>query len=88
MKTMTATAASKEFGRFLDTVQREPVIVTKKDRPVAVTMSIEEATELFQLRTQAGIQRGLDDVDNGYFNELSEDYSQTMKQRFKARLTK
>ncbi len=30
MKTIAATKASKEFGRFLDTVQREPVMVTKK----------------------------------------------------------
>lgn len=85
MKTMTATSASKEFGRYLDAAQREPVIVTKKNRPVAVTMSMEEAEELFQLRTQAGIQRGLDDVTNGNFHELSDDYSQDLKKRFTAR---
>jgi len=86
MKTMTATSASKEFGRFLDAVQREPVIVTKKNRPVAVTMSIEEAQELFDLRVQSGIQRGQDDVKNGDFHELTEGYSQKMKKQFKARI--
>lgn len=42
MKTMAATAASKEFGRYLDTAQREPVLVAKKNRPVAVTVSIQD----------------------------------------------
>jgi len=84
MKTMTATSASKEFGLYLDTVQREPVIVTKQNRPVAVTISIEEATELFQLRIDAGLGRGLDDVEKGNFQELTEDYSREMKKRFKA----
>ena len=45
MKTMTASAASKEFGRYIDTVQREPVIITKQNRPVAVTLSIEDRSE-------------------------------------------
>jgi len=40
MKTMTASVASKEFGRYLDAVQREPVVVTEKNRPVAVTVSL------------------------------------------------
>lgn len=88
MKTITATSASKEFGRFLDSVQREPVIVTKKSRPVAVTMSIEEAQELFALREQAGIQRGLSDLANGNYNELTQDYAQDMKARFKAQFEK
>ena len=34
MKTMSATIASKEFGRFIDAAQREPVLLTKKGRPV------------------------------------------------------
>jgi prevent-host-death family protein len=42
MKTIPAAKASKEIGRFLDTVQRGPVLVTRKDRPAAVTMSIAE----------------------------------------------
>jgi len=86
MKTITATSAAKEFGRFLDSVQREPVIVTKKNRPVAVTMSIEDATELFQLRIDAGIKKGIDDVASGKFHELSDAYSAELKTRFKSRL--
>ncbi len=88
MKTISATSASKEFGRFLDSARREPVIVTKKNRPVAVAMSIEEAQELFELRIQAGIQRGLNDVAQGNVHELTQDYAQDMKNRFKANLEK
>jgi prevent-host-death family protein len=33
MKAMTAAHAKNSFGTFLDAVQREPVIVTKKNRP-------------------------------------------------------
>ncbi|MFT6076565.1 MAG: PHD/YefM family antitoxin component YafN of YafNO toxin-antitoxin module [Yoonia sp.] len=36
MKTMTASAASKEFGLYIDTVQHEPVVITKQNRPVGL----------------------------------------------------
>ncbi len=42
MKTFRATDAKNEFGRLLDTAQREPVTIEKKGRPVAVIMSMEE----------------------------------------------
>ena len=55
MKTMSATLASKEFGRFIDAAQREPVLLTKKDRPVAVTVSVADWEELVALRIERGI---------------------------------
>ena len=42
MKTITAAAAKNSFGKFLDMARREPVIVTKNDRPVGVFMSMED----------------------------------------------
>lgn len=39
MKTIPAKEAKKRFGVLLDTAQREPVRITKKDRPVAVVLS-------------------------------------------------
>ena len=42
MKTMSAVDAKTRFGQFIDAAQREPVIVTKKDRPVGVFFSIED----------------------------------------------
>lgn len=48
-KTMTAAEAKNGFGRYLDAVQREPVIITKKNRPVALTISFEDAEDLMLL---------------------------------------
>jgi len=45
MKTMTARDAKNHFGEFLDTARREPVIVTKNDRPVGIMISIEDAAD-------------------------------------------
>jgi len=45
MKTMTARDAKTHFGEFLDAMQREPVIVTKNNRPVGIMISIEDAAD-------------------------------------------
>lgn len=45
MKVMTARDAKNHFGEFLDTARREPVVITKNDRPVGVMISIEDAAE-------------------------------------------
>ena len=45
MKTMAARDAKSHFGEFLDTMQREPVIVTKNNRPVGIMLSIEDAAD-------------------------------------------
>jgi len=50
MKTIPATKASKQFGQLIDAVQREPVMVTKKDRPVGVMMSIQDAEALLAIQ--------------------------------------
>jgi prevent-host-death family protein len=42
MKTMTAAKAKNNFGQLLDSAQREPVVITKNDRPVGILMSIED----------------------------------------------
>lgn len=85
MKTMTASVASKEFGRYLDTVQREPVIVTKKNRPVAVTVSFQDWEELTKLRIERGLAQGLDDIENGRFEEVSDANTAARLARFKDR---
>lgn len=45
MKAMTARDAKNRFGEFLDLARREPVLVTKNDRPVGIFISIEDAAE-------------------------------------------
>ena len=42
MKTMSAVDAKTRFGQVIDAAQREPVVVTKKDRPVGVFFSIDD----------------------------------------------
>ena len=85
MKTMTASVASKEFGRYLDAVQREPVIVTKKNRPVAVTVSFQDWEELIKLRIERGLSEGLEDIESGRFEEVSESATAARVARFKDR---
>jgi len=87
MKTMTASVASKEFGRFLDTVQREPVVVTKKNRPVAVTVSLQDWEELTRMRIDQGIAKGLEDIEAGRFEEMGDKATAARIARFKARLS-
>ena len=45
MKVMTARDAKNHFGEFLDSARREPVVVTKNDRPVGIMISIEDAVD-------------------------------------------
>lgn len=42
MKVMTAVDAKNNFGSFIDAAQREPVIVTKKNRPVGIFLSLQD----------------------------------------------
>ena len=86
MKTMSATTASKEFGRFIDAVQREPVLLTKKDRPVAVTVSVADWEELTALRIERGIAAGLADVASGRVTELTGAAIEQRLARFRARV--
>lgn len=85
MKTMSATAASKEFGRFIDAAQREPVLLTKKDRPVAVTVSVADWEELLSLRIERGIAAGLADVAAGRVVEITDAALEQRLARFRTR---
>ncbi|WP_347989843.1 type II toxin-antitoxin system prevent-host-death family antitoxin [Methylomonas sp. AM2-LC] len=39
MLTMTSLAAQNHFGELIDTSQREPVLITRRGRPVSVVLS-------------------------------------------------
>ena len=41
-KDVSASQAKTNFGQLLERVQREPLTITKKGRPVAVLMSMDE----------------------------------------------
>ena len=49
MITVTSMEAQNRFGQLLDTVQREPVTITRHGRTVALMMT----PEVFQAQTQA-----------------------------------
>ena len=85
MKTMSATLASKEFGRFIDAAQREPVLLTKKNRPVAVTVSVADWEELIALRIERGIAAGLADVEEGRVTEMTDEAIEQRLTRFRTR---
>lgn len=42
MRKFAAKEAKDSFGLLLDTAQKEPVIINKKGRPVAVVLSMED----------------------------------------------
>jgi prevent-host-death family protein len=42
MLTMTSLVAQNQFGTLIDASQRQPVTVTRRGRPVMVTMSYED----------------------------------------------
>lgn len=77
MKVMTARDAKNHFGEFLDSARREPVVVTKNDRPVGIMISIEDAADTlladFFVEKESGynewlfgkVRRTLDRVDSG-----------------------
>ena len=67
-KPMPAAQAKTNFGSLLDSVQREPVTISKNGRPVAVIMSMQEYEvheELKLERLRHEIRKGLDALDGG-----------------------
>ncbi len=61
MKTMTARDAKTHFGEFLDTMQREPVIVTKNNRPVGIMISMDDAADTLVAEMFMEKEAGYDD---------------------------
>jgi len=50
MKVMTAKEAKNSFGIFIDTAQLEPVLVTRRQRPIGVFLSIQEIANIPELK--------------------------------------
>lgn len=68
MHRMAARDAKTRFGELLDTAQREPVMIEKHGRPVAVVVSVEDYTALEAMKLanlRAEIARGLADIEAG-----------------------
>ena len=68
MKTIASTQAKSNFGALLDTAQREPVMIEKKGRPVAVVVSYEEYKTHERLKLEdlrRDLQAGLEQAEHG-----------------------
>ena len=52
MKTLTSVEAQSHFGQLLDTVQREPVTITRHGRVAAYVMSPQDMEELNSARSR------------------------------------
>jgi prevent-host-death family protein len=72
MKVMSARDAKNHFGEFLDAARREPVVITKNDRPVGIMISIEDAADTV-------LPELLLDKDPGYDGWLFDKVSTTIR---------
>ncbi len=69
MKTMTAKDAKTHFGEMLDTMQREPVMLTKNNRPVGFVISIQDAADTLIPEMFMEKEAGYDDWFAGKVNQ-------------------
>jgi prevent-host-death family protein len=96
MKVMTARDVKNRFGEFLDSAQREPVLVTRNNRPVGIMISVEDAAESLASHIETGekepgydawlvakVTRSLRRIDEGDGELLEHDEAM---RRLKARL--
>lgn len=68
MEILNATDAKRDFGEVLLKVQKEPVLINKNGKPVAVVVSssdYEYFEELHSKRLKAEIKKGMDDISSG-----------------------
>ncbi|MEK6734411.1 MAG: type II toxin-antitoxin system Phd/YefM family antitoxin [Pseudomonadota bacterium] len=52
MLVLAAAEAKNNFGRMIDTAQREPITIEKKGRAIAVVLSMEEYSKLEALENE------------------------------------
>ncbi len=65
MKAIAAKEAKNNFGEMLDTVQREPIIIEKHGRAVAIVMSAQEYQQMKLERLRAKLAVGEGQLDRG-----------------------
>ena len=82
MKKMASTKAKSHFGLLLDTAQREPVVIEKQGRPVAVLLSMEDYKYVEKLKLEAldkELQIGIDELDAGLGIDGKEVFEKLLK---------
>jgi prevent-host-death family protein len=92
IKVITSKEAQNSFGSFLDSVQREPVVITRRERPVGVMISMDNLPAIFDLAEsikktiEAGIKAGLEDSKIGLGKESTDEYIAELKQELQVRI--
>lgn len=92
MKTISSKEAQNSFGAFLDSAQREPMMVTRRNRPVGVMLSMENLPAIFELADSMreairnGVKAGLTDAKAGRGVELTDKYIDDLKIKLQARI--
>jgi prevent-host-death family protein len=87
MQSVSAHVAKARFGQLLDTARREPVVIERDGRAVAVVLSKEEYDELNEIKLQrlrAEINQGLADLERGAYTDYEADELPKLAERIKA----
>ena len=66
MVTLTSKEAKEKFGVLVDTARREPVVITKHNRPTVVVISTERYAELETLEDELWATRARQAEKKGY----------------------
>jgi len=77
MTTLTSKEAQNKFGQLIETAQKEPVVITRHDRPVVVVLSNERFEELEALEDAVWTARAREAAKGGF---LSSDESMAFLQ--------
>lgn len=73
MKTVTATEAKNRLGAILDDAQREPVIIQRQDRDVAVVLSMAQFERMRSGNIRAFLEARNEVADEARRNGLTEE---------------
>jgi prevent-host-death family protein len=100
MKAMSAADAKNAFGVFLDAVQHEPVLITKKNRPVGVMLSMQDIEALFggdaesvqlalaQARLEKQLEQAREQVSAGQTTLADAAFFEKMRERIRSKYLK
>lgn len=95
MQSLSAHEAKARFGQLLDTARREPIVIERHGRAVAVVLSKEDYDELNAIKLQqlqAEITAGIADLERGAYTDYTTDELPALAGRIKTagreRLTK
>ena len=91
MKAVAARDAKNRFGQLMDDAQREPVLIEKNGRPVAVVLSYEDYQNTEAIKLQAlkqGIAEAKAEVASGRIRPFDTHAVEKIKARGRERFAK